>query len=98
MFVPGDEVECIDNTGEEQLIVGVVYTVAEFLAAGDGHDDWWTDLDVVQLVELGHFENDEEYGFEAVRFRKVVRRDILEWLTQGVGIEEPKRVGGKVDA
>jgi hypothetical protein len=98
MFAPGDEVECIDDEGGEFLRLGEVYTVAEFLAAGDGHDNWFTDIDAVQLVEIGHVESEDEYGFAAVCFRKIQRRNLMERLTQGVGFEEPKRVKKAVDA
>ena len=98
-FKVGDEVVCINNENDDLLKVGSVYTVAEFLAAGDGHEDWTTDVDSVQLVEIGHVEDDDVYGFAAEHFRKVQRRNsrltLESFFTVPGGFEEPKRTPAK---
>lgn len=95
-FKPGDEVVCVDaglQWGFEPcpLVKGAHYTVLGLIPARsvDG-----SNFGVIIDVRSAHREG----AWAPSRFRKVQRRNIVEWLTQAVGIEEPKRVKKAVDA
>ena len=102
-FNAGDEVVCVDATGEaKELVEGKVYVVERVVGPGDAFPTLGGIAVNVSSLSVwvsggfdfyGQTEDTPSPGYCPRRFRKVQRRNLTEWLSQKTKFEEPKRIG-----
>jgi hypothetical protein len=82
---PGDPVVCVDGRpnlphAPAVLVVGRSYKVEAVIPSGEH-----------TYITLVGVRACAGWGYRHQRFRKATDRNITAWLTQAVGIEEPRR-------